>query len=104
GAVIIANDNWQDDPVQAAIIAAAGLAPTNTLESAIGATLAPGTYTALLAGKNNGVGNGLVEVFDLASSGPLPTPSPGVSPTPGGSPTPTTTGCPRPRPNGTRFA
>src|SRR6185369_2685821 len=85
GAVILANDNWQDDPKQASLIQAAGLAPTNTLESAIAATLAPGTYTALLAGKNNGVGNGLVEVYDLASSG-LPTPTPGVSPSPGVSP------------------
>lgn len=68
GAVLMSNDNWQDDPLQAALVQAAGLAPTDTSESAIAVTLAPGTYTALLAGKNNGVGNGLVEVYDLAIS------------------------------------
>ena len=54
----------QDDPAQSAIISAAGLAPTNNLESGIAATLAPGQYTALLAGVNNGTGVGLVEVYD----------------------------------------
>jgi outer membrane protein assembly factor BamB len=64
GALIIQNDNWQNDPSQAAIISAAGLAPTNALESAIAATLPPGLYTALLAGVNNGTGIGVVEVYD----------------------------------------
>jgi hypothetical protein len=35
------------------------------LESAILATLSPGAYTAILAGKNGGTGVGLVEVYDL---------------------------------------
>ena len=43
---------------------AAGLAPTNQLESGIAATLPPGPYTALLAGLNNGIGIGVVEVYD----------------------------------------
>ena len=64
GALIRANDNWQDDPAQAAIITAAGLAPTNSLESGIAETLSPGRYTALLAGLNNGSGVGLAEVYD----------------------------------------
>jgi len=58
------NNDWQDDPTQAAELTAAGLAPTNDLESGIAATLAPGPYTALLAGQNNGTGVGLVEVYD----------------------------------------
>jgi hypothetical protein len=66
GALLNANDDWQDDPNQAALITAAGLAPTNQLESGIAATLAPGQYTVLLAGVNNNVGVGLVEVYDLA--------------------------------------
>jgi len=65
GALIRADDNWQDDPVQAALMSAAGLALTNTLESGIVATLSPGQYTALLAGLDNGTGVGLVEVYDL---------------------------------------
>ena len=50
GTLLAANNDWQDDPAQAAEITAAGLAPTNNLESAIAATLPPGLYTALLAG------------------------------------------------------
>jgi hypothetical protein len=65
GMLIRSDDNWQDDPAQAALIIAAGLAPTNPLESGIAATLSPGPYTALLAGRNNGTGIGLVEVYDL---------------------------------------
>jgi hypothetical protein len=72
GQLIIANDNWMDDPTQAAIIQAAGLAPTNSLESAIAATLMPGPYTALLFGVNNGTGVGLVEVYDRGASANRP--------------------------------
>ncbi len=64
GALVIANNDWQDDPAQAAELTAAGLAPTDNLESGIAATLPPGLYTALLAGLNNGTGIGLVEVYD----------------------------------------
>jgi hypothetical protein len=64
GALLIANNNWQDDPAAAGELTAAGLAPTNQLESGIAATLPPGLYTALLAGLNNGSGVGLVEVYD----------------------------------------
>jgi len=64
GALLLANNDWEDDPVQAAEIASADLAPGSNLESAIAATLPPGLYTALLAGLNNGTGNGLVEVYD----------------------------------------
>lgn len=64
GALLISNNDWQDSATQAEQIIAAGLAPNNNLESAIAATLPPGVYTALLAGLNNGTGNGLVEVYD----------------------------------------
>jgi len=77
GALLRANDNWQDDPEQAAIITAAGLALPNSVESGVAATLSPGQYTALLAGLNMGTGNGLVEVYDLGGgSAPIPTPTP----------------------------
>ena len=62
GALLVANNDWQDDPAQAAEITAAGLAPTNNLEAAIAAVLPPGFYTALLAGVNSSTGIGLVEV------------------------------------------
>jgi len=64
GALLVANNDWQDDPAQAAIITAAGLAPTNPLESGIAVTLAPGSYTALLAGRGAETGVGLVEIYD----------------------------------------
>jgi len=60
------NDNWQDDPAQATQLSARGLALSDPKEAGIVATLpAPGSYTAILAGKNNGTGIGLVEVYDL---------------------------------------
>jgi|GEM_PF-1164239 len=68
GALLRANNDWQDDPLQASEITAAGLAPTNSLESAIAATLSPGLYTALLTGQNNSLGVGLVEVYDRGAA------------------------------------
>jgi hypothetical protein len=62
--LVSSNNDWQDNPAQAAELIAAGLAPTNQLESGIATTLSPGLYTALLAGVNNGTGVGLVEVYD----------------------------------------
>ena len=64
GALVYANNDWQDDPAAAGELTAAGLAPTNPLESGIAATLPPGLYTALLGGLNSGTGVGLVEVYD----------------------------------------
>jgi hypothetical protein len=65
GSLLISNNDWQDNPAQAAEIIAAGLAPANNLESAIAATLPPGLYTALFAGLAEGTGVGVVEVYDL---------------------------------------
>jgi glucose/arabinose dehydrogenase len=65
GALVIGNDNWQDDASQAARISANNLAPSNPAESAIATSLLPGTYTAIVAGKNGGTGVGLVEVYNL---------------------------------------
>ena len=100
GALLFANNDWQDNPAHAALVTAAGLAPSNNLEAAIPATLPPGLYTALLAGLNGTTGNGLVEVYDLGSGGggPLPTP-PGGTPTPAPSPSPGGTPTPPPSPS-----
>lgn len=69
GVLIRANNDWQDDPTQAMALQDAGLAPGNIRESAISEALAPGHYTALLAGRDVGTGLGLVEVYDLGTSG-----------------------------------
>jgi hypothetical protein len=67
GALILANNDWQDNPIQAAELIAAGLAPSNNLESGISSVLSPGLYTALLAGRDFGTGIGIVEVYDLGA-------------------------------------
>ena len=66
GNVTMTNDDWKNSPDAAAIMST-GLAPTNDFESAMIATLAPGQYTAQLAGKDNGTGNGVIEIYDLQS-------------------------------------
>jgi N-acetylneuraminic acid mutarotase len=66
---VATNDNWKTRPdgsSQQAEIEATTIPPTNDLESAILATLSPGAYTTILAGKNRGTGVGSVEVYDLA--------------------------------------
>jgi hypothetical protein len=67
GALLMSNNDWQDDPAQANLLNTAGLAPTNSLESGIAVTLLPGLYTALLGGLNNATGVGLIEVYDLGT-------------------------------------
>jgi hypothetical protein len=64
GALLIANNDWHDDPAQAAELIASHLGSLLDSESAIVAPLPPGVYTVLLAGRNNGTGVGLVEVYD----------------------------------------
>jgi cytochrome c peroxidase len=65
GATLIANDNWTDDPVSAALLSANGLAPADSNESGIVTSLPPGQFTAILAGKNGGIGLGIIEVYNL---------------------------------------
>ena len=68
------NDNWRD--TQESEIIASTIPPTNDLESAIVATLAPldpnvpgsGAYTVIVSGKNNTTGVALVEVYDLGTA------------------------------------
>jgi hypothetical protein len=64
GALVAANNDWQDNPAAAGELIAANLSPTNPLESGLAVTLPPGLYTALLFGVNNSAGIGLVEVYD----------------------------------------
>jgi hypothetical protein len=63
GAVIAFNDDWYE--TQRAEIQAVGIPPTDEHESAIVATLPPGSYTAVLAGSDGGTGVGLAEVYVL---------------------------------------
>jgi hypothetical protein len=63
GVQIATNDNWTSD--QRSEITVTGLAPKNDLEAAYVAWFPPGSYTAILTGKNGGTGVGLVEVYKL---------------------------------------
>ena len=63
GNVLAKNNNWKDS--QRTGIQATGLAPPNDLESAILQDVSPGNYTAILSGRNNTTGIGLVEIYRL---------------------------------------
>lgn len=65
GQLLAANNDWQDDPVEAADISASRVPPSNRAESAIAITLPPGTSTAIVRGMGGAAGVGLVEVYNL---------------------------------------
>lgn len=67
GAILLSNDNWQSDAASAAQLMNRGLAPSDPKEAAIFAGLAPGQFTAIVAGKNGGTGNALVEIYNLGA-------------------------------------
>jgi hypothetical protein len=62
GALIRKNDNWKDD--QRSEIEGTVYQPPDDREAVIVATLDPGAYTALLTGKGQTTGIGLVEIYD----------------------------------------
>jgi hypothetical protein len=64
GVVMISDNDWIDNPAQAADVSEAGLALTETAEAAISAVLQPGLYTAVLNGHFNTTGVGVVEIYD----------------------------------------
>ena len=63
GNIIASDDDWRD--TQEAEIIASTIPPTDDLESAIDLHLMPGSYTAIVRGKNNATGNALVEFYEL---------------------------------------
>jgi len=65
GTTIASNDNWQSGP-NAAQIQSENLAPSQPNESALQATLNPGSYTAIVRSANGSDGVALVEVYDLS--------------------------------------
>jgi hypothetical protein len=69
GATLGTNDNWkindQTQQSQESAIRATMIAPSDDSEAALVATLSPGSYTAVVRGKNNTTGVGLVEVYNL---------------------------------------
>jgi hypothetical protein len=69
GAIIASNDNWKDS--QQSAIQATNLVPSDNKECAIVKRLTPGPYTAIVRGKNNGIGVGLVETYALDGTATL---------------------------------
>ena len=63
GNLLASNDNWKDS--QQAAIQATGFAPGDDREPAILTTLIQGNWTAILRGKNNTTGVGLIEVYRI---------------------------------------
>jgi hypothetical protein len=63
GNLIRFNDDWQDS--QKSEIENAGLAPSNDDESAMFEILPPGQYTGIVRGKQNTIGIGLVEIYNV---------------------------------------
>jgi hypothetical protein len=66
GNIVASNDNWESSP-DAAALTATGIAPSNPKEAAILRTLAPGAYTVVLRGADNGTGVGVVEAYNLGN-------------------------------------
>jgi hypothetical protein len=59
------DDDWR--MYQEQLLIDSGLAPTDDRESALMLWLQPGPYTAIVRGKDNSSGVGLVEVYNLDS-------------------------------------
>lgn len=68
GQPMFSNNDWQDDPAQAAEIIAADLAPSNSREAAMVRTLAPGSYTVFLQSQDGQQGVALFEIFELSNN------------------------------------
>jgi hypothetical protein len=66
GTIMISNDDWQSDATMSAQLTANGLGLPDPKECGIFTSLAPpGQFTAIVAGKNGGIGIALVEIYNL---------------------------------------
>ena len=63
GTLVASNDDWESDQKQQIIDT--GVPPTDPRESAILASLNPGSYTGIVRGKNDVIGVALVEAYVL---------------------------------------
>ena len=63
GSLLAANDDWRSDQEQEII--ATGLAPQDNRDSVILTTLFPTSYTAIVRGKSDTTGIGLVEIYNI---------------------------------------
>jgi hypothetical protein len=66
---LLSNDDWMNSSQKEQIIDST-IAPSDPKESAIVATLQPGSYTAIMSGSNGATGIGVVELYDLDTAAP----------------------------------
>ena len=64
GAAVASNDDWKTG-IQKSEIEATGLAPSNDREAAIVGSFPAGSYSAIVRGKNNATGVGLIEIYSV---------------------------------------
>ncbi len=65
--LILSNDNWKSNSTaDRDELASRGVAPSNDKESALVTNLDPGSYSAVIRGKNNTTGVALVEVYQVS--------------------------------------
>jgi hypothetical protein len=65
GDSIAFNDDWSDDPADAAAVIADGFAPTGEREAALSLTFGAGDYTVIVSGKPHDSGIALLEIYTL---------------------------------------
>jgi hypothetical protein len=63
GGIVATNDNWQDSQEDA--IKQTTIPPNDPRESAILQSFTPGAYTAIVRGKNNTTGIGVIEAYQI---------------------------------------
>ena len=64
--LVLSNDNWTtNSQANQQILQSNGLVPTNSKEAAVVMDLDPGSYSAVVRGKSNLTGVGLVEVYNI---------------------------------------
>lgn len=64
GTLVAANDDF-GTPAENETTVPPALWPPSATDAAIGVSLAPGSYTAVVFGKSGGSGNALVEIYDV---------------------------------------
>lgn len=69
GNPLAANDNWKDSPDRAEI-ESTGIAPKNDAEAAVVMAVQPALYTAIVRGKGDTTGVGVVEIYNVPRSSP----------------------------------
>lgn len=79
GAVVATNDNW--DATLASTMSSVGAfaLPANSKDAAMVVQLTPGSYSVQVSGADGGTGDGIVEIYEIASTAPATNPAPALT-------------------------